>query len=128
MGTITAIYASVLALLYIWLSTRVIGYRRSNRISLGDKNDPELRQRIRAHSNCAEYAPIGVILLLLLELQGLPALAVHASGLCLLIGRAAHAIGLQPHPMNFGLRTIGMALTLTQLAGSALVLLAVALF
>lgn len=126
--SITPIYASLLALLYIWLATRVISYRRQNRISLGDNDDPELRQRIRTHANCAEYVPVGVILMLLLELQGAPDWVVHASGLCLLVGRISHAIGLQAHPMNFHQRTIGMALTLTQIGMSALLAIAIALF
>ena len=128
MGTITAIYASLLALLYIWLATRVIGYRRANKISLGDKGDPEMLQRMRAHSNCAEYAPIGLILLLLLELQGAPAWLVNVSGLSLFAGRLIHGIGLQPHPMNFRMRVFGMALTLTQIGTTALILLGSALF
>lgn len=128
MGSVTAIYASLLALLYAWLAVRVILYRRSNRISLGDNGDPEMRQRMRTHANCAEYAPIGVILLLLLELQGVPSWVAHASGLCLLAGRMLHAIGLQPHPMNFRQRTLGMALTLSQIIGTAIVLLLLSLF
>lgn len=106
----------------------MIGYRQSEKVSLGDNNDPELRQRIRAHSNCAEYSPVGVILLLLLELQGLPAWLVHLSGLSLFAGRLAHAVGLQPHPMNFRLRKSGMILTFGQIGASSLVLLATSLF
>jgi len=126
--TITAIYASLLAILYVWLAFRVIGYRQSAKVSLGDNNDPELRQRIRTHSNFAEYAPFGIALLLLLELQGLPVWLVHLSGLSLFAGRLAHAIGLQPHPMNFKLRKTGMLLTFGQLVGTALVLLATSIF
>lgn len=127
MGSITALYAGLLSLLYLWLAARVIFYRRAQKISLGDKGDPEMRQRMRTHANCAEYMPIGVILTLLLELQGLPGWAVHASGLVLLMGRLLHAIGLLGHPMNFKLRSLGMAMTLTQIATSALVLVISAL-
>lgn len=69
---VTPFYAGFLALLYIALSARVIKHRRSARISLGDGNDVALQQKIRVQSNCAEYAPIGIVLLLLAELQGAP--------------------------------------------------------
>lgn len=47
----------------------------------------------RVQGNCAEYAPIGLLLLALTEAQGAPSLAVHALGLMLLAGRILHFIG-----------------------------------
>ncbi|MFQ1702101.1 MAPEG family protein [Loktanella agnita] len=125
---ITAPYAAIVALLYLILTIRVIAYRRAKRISLGDKDDPAMRQRIRAHANCAEYAPIGIIMLALVELNGGAAWAVHLLGAMLLLGRIAHAAAFWRHPMNFKLRVAGMLLSMIMIALSAFWLLFAALF
>lgn len=123
MLTITPIYAALIALLFLLLSARVIRYRRANRLSLGDEGDRALLQRMRAQANCAEYAPIAVLLLVLLELQGWPVWVVHLAGLTLLAGRVAHGYGFSAHPQIMGLRAVGMVMTLTMIALSALFLL-----
>ena len=61
--SITPLYAGLIALLFIFLSYRVIKVRRGDRISLGDGENPDMAYRIRAQANCAEYAPLGLILL-----------------------------------------------------------------
>jgi uncharacterized membrane protein YecN with MAPEG domain len=63
--TIMLIYAALIALLYVALSWYVIAYHRANLISLGDTGDKALLKRIRAKANYAEYAPFGLILLLI---------------------------------------------------------------
>ena len=108
---ITPIYAALLTLLYLWLSYRVVQMRGATKVSLGDGGDRILDRRIRAHGNCAENAPIGVILLLLMELSGAPAMAVHGAGLMLLAGRVAHAAALSSPTPKFVLRAGGMGLT-----------------
>ena len=116
---ITPLYAGLLALLFLVLTFRVIGYRRSRRLNLGDHGDKEMLKRIRAHGNFAEYTPLGLLLLLLAELQGAPALALHLTGIALLAGRIAHAYGVSTSPQNYG-RQIGMLLTLGMIALTAL--------
>ena len=128
MLTATPLYAGLLALLYVMLSARVILYRRANGISLGDKGDPALLQLIRAQANCGEYAVIGLLLLLIADLQGAPAVALHVLGLALLAGRVAHAAGLWSHPQRTGLRVAGMALTLNMIGFTAIGLVLHALF
>ena len=117
--SVTPIYAAVLALLFVALSMRVIGLRFRRRVSLGDGGDAELMQRIRAQANCAEYAPFGVLLLLIAELTGAPVWALHLSGLCLLAGRLAHGVALSGR-MKFALRKTGMVLTFTSICLSAI--------
>jgi uncharacterized membrane protein YecN with MAPEG domain len=95
---ITSLYAGLLALLFLWLSARVIVYRRGNKISMGDHGDNSLLKRMRAQGNCAEYAPFGVLLLALVEMSGAPNVAVHLLGLMLLSGRALHAWGFSASP------------------------------
>lgn len=125
--TITPIYAALIAIIFLVLSFRVILYRRANRLSLGDSGDKNLLKRMRAQANCAEYAPLGLLLLLLSELQGAPGVALHLLGLALALGRLLHAIGFGSTPQNFMLRQIGMVLTLSVIALSAMGLLGHAL-
>lgn len=109
---ITALYAAALAALFLWLSIAVIRYRRHHKIGLGDSGDKGLLKRMRAQANCAEYAPLGIVLLLLVELQGAPWWLVHLTGLTLLVGRLAHGYGFSARPPIMALRVNGMLLTM----------------
>ncbi len=120
---ITGLYAGLLALLFLWLSARVILHRRGHRISLGDGGDPQFRSLIRAHGNWAEYAPLALVLMALLELGGGPAWGLHVLGLMLLGGRLAHAAALTRPGLNLAARTLGMSLTLLVIGAAALWLL-----
>ena len=126
--TVTPIYASLIALLFLVLSYRIIIYRRTQRLSLGDYGDKALLARMRAQANCAEYAPTGLILLLLVELQRAPGAAVHILGLMLLAGRLAHGYGFSKHPQIMNLRVAGTALTTLMIATCAVGLLLHSLF
>ncbi len=81
MISITPLYAGLIALLFVALSYRVITVRRGNKISLGDAGRSDMAYRIRAQANCAEYAPMGLILLAMAEMQGAPGWVVHILGL-----------------------------------------------
>ncbi len=118
--TITPVYAAVLALMYVALSVRVIGARRSARVALGDGGNPALLRRQRVHSNFAEYVPIALILMMLAEQQQMPAAIIHALGACLLAGRMIHAVGVSRHPEQLWQRVTGMSLTFTVLLAGAL--------
>ncbi|MGX9356692.1 MAPEG family protein [Roseobacteraceae bacterium S113] len=117
---ITALYAGTLVLLFLGLSIRVITYRRRNLIGLGDAGDKSLLKRMRAQANCAEYAPVGILVLAICELQGAPAIAVHLLGGTLLLGRGLHAFGFSASPPVMMMRVTGMLLTLLMLAAGAL--------
>lgn len=120
MIAITPIYASLVALLFVLLSLRVIAVRRRSRVPLGDGGDPILLRRLRAHGNFAEYAPLVIVLMALAELQGAVAIVLHMIGGLLLGGRLVHAFGVSQEPENYRLRVIGMALTFTALIMGAL--------
>lgn len=119
MMSITPVYAGLLALLLLWLSYRVVLGRRSHKVSVGDGENKDLRKRMRVQANCAEYAPIGIVLLALLELQGVASGLLHILGLALLAGRLMHAYGLGRTPQVVKLRVWGMYLTIGSLAVSA---------
>ena len=73
MPLITPLYAALAAVILIVLALRVIGARRSRRVAIGDGADEDLARRIRAHGNFAEYTPLALVLILLLELGRAPA-------------------------------------------------------
>ncbi|MGR3709556.1 MAG: MAPEG family protein [Alterinioella nitratireducens] len=116
---VTALYAGLIALLYLFLSYNVVLARRSQRVSVGDGGDKLVRKRMRTHANCAEYAPIGLILLMLVEMQGMPLWLVHVFGLILLAGRLSHAYGFGSTPQIVPLRKLGMYLTLLMIICTA---------
>jgi uncharacterized protein len=112
-------YAVPLVLLFIALSVRVILYRRGNRVALGDAGDRTLLMRIRAHGNCAEYAPLGLLLLLMAELSGGAPVGLHLAGFCLLIGRIVHSAHLSFLPTRYTLRVVATVLTFTSYLGAS---------
>lgn len=110
-GMITGLYAALIALLFIALSARVIAYRLTHRLGLGDHGDKSLMKRMRAQANCAEYAPFGLLLMALVEIQDPATSALHLIGLPLLFGRALHAYGFSASPPVLILRQAGIVLT-----------------
>ena len=115
---ITSIYASLAVLLIVRLSLSVIKLRRKNRIIVGDGGNEELQLAIRTHANALEYIPITLLLLLMLELNGAPAILIHLLGATLLIGRIIHSIGLPAKDIQK--RVLGMQITIYLLIGLAI--------
>jgi uncharacterized protein len=91
---ITAVYASLLAILYVVLSYRVAQRRMRFQVGLGTGQNTELERAVRIHGNFAEYVPFALLLLALFETGGGPAWAVHVAGAGLLVARGLHALGL----------------------------------
>jgi uncharacterized membrane protein YecN with MAPEG domain len=117
-------YAALLALLFIALSVRTLRLRATLRIAIGDGGDERLLRASRVHGNFAEYVPITLLISLLLELGGAPMPLVHAVGLCLLVGRVVHALGVSRSPEQLPIRVVGMVFTFSALGGGAFGLLA----
>jgi uncharacterized protein len=124
MALITPLYAAPIVLLFMYLSARVIRHRRSAKVAFGDQGDKDLLRLIRAQGNCAEYAPIGLLLLLMAELTAPAPLGLHIAGALLMIGRIVHGIGLAHFPRIIPARVVGILCTFT----SYLISLALALF
>jgi hypothetical protein len=121
---VTPLYAALLGLVFFVLSVRTIGLRRRVRVAIGDGGDAELLRAMRVHANFAEYVPLALLLLMMFEWQGGPALLVHALGLALLAGRLSHALGVSRAREEFKYRVFGMSMTFTAIVGAALGLLA----
>jgi len=81
---------------------------------------------MRVHANFAEYVPLALILIFLVETSVTSGLFVHALGAALLIARLSHAYGVSQQPENFRFRIFGMATTFTVLLTCAGYLLVVA--
>lgn len=109
---VTPLYAALLALWFTVLSLHVIRCRREARVSLGDGGNGRLQRAIRAQANFAEYVPIALILLLVIELSRYSIYLVHVIGLALVVARLLHGYALAFRPsFRFG-RSCGAAITL----------------
>ncbi|SMX33726.1 MAPEG family protein [Actibacterium lipolyticum] len=128
MISVTPLYAGLIGLLFVFLSARVVVVRREKQVSIGDGDQSELSKRIRVQGNCAEYAPLALILMGMAELQGAPHWVVHLLGLMLLGGRILHPIGLGATPQKMNARIVGMVLTFLMIIIAALANIGHALF
>lgn len=90
----TALFAAILALIYLFLSVNVIRNRVRHGVALGDGDQSEVKQAIRAHGNFIEYTPFFLIMLLLLESLNAPHLLLLALGALFVLGRCLHAYSL----------------------------------
>jgi uncharacterized protein len=124
--SITAAYLGVLALLYAVLGVQVSRLRRGHKVLFGDGGNIKLRSAIRAHANFAEYVPIIVLMVALLEMSGLPAVRVHLLMAALLVARLLHPLGMYVGPRSWQFsvcRVGGIGLTVVVLIGAAMLLL-----
>ncbi|EPF7751219.1 MAPEG family protein [Vibrio parahaemolyticus] len=106
---ITALYASILALLLVWLAFQVIKQRRLNKVAYADGGVETLQIARSAQSNASEYIPITLILMALLEFNGTAPIWIHLTGIIFVIGRIIHARGILQE--SFKGRVKGMQLT-----------------
>ncbi|MFM9992245.1 MAG: MAPEG family protein [Burkholderiaceae bacterium] len=113
------IYAALLAFFYVYLSARTIGVRRKAKISIGDGGDDEMLRAIRMHANFSEYAPITLILLAFVDLQGGPIWLLHSLGVLFVIARLSNAYGIRSVQAPGKFRVAGMVGTFTTIAVSA---------
>ncbi|MBX9684083.1 MAG: MAPEG family protein [Hyphomicrobium sp.] len=121
---ITALYAALLTPLLIFLSVRVIKARRGASVAIGDGGNPALMRAMRVQANFTEYVPLALILMALAESLQSPALALHALGVALVVGRSIHAYGVSQVSETINIRVAGMVTTFTVLGCLALLCLA----
>jgi uncharacterized membrane protein YecN with MAPEG domain len=111
---VTPLYAGLLTLWFIVLSARVLGFRRQG-ISFGDGGNPKVLRVVRGHANFAEYVPLALLLMAILELSRFSIYILHALGITLVIARLLHGYALSfTEHFQFG-RVGGAALTLAVL-------------
>lgn len=91
---ITGLYASILALIVIWLCYQVVVFRRRQRVDIGDGGDATGIRHIRAQQNAVEYIPLAMILFAVYELNGGNPWMLHGMGVALVFARLIHPGGL----------------------------------
>lgn len=89
---LTAFYAGLCALLFMWQTFRVIILRTKRERLFGDGGDKELFREIRGQANSAEQMPLILLMLGLAEMLGAPAVAVHVLGAVFFVARVIHAL------------------------------------
>ena len=121
MGSITALYGGILALIVIALAINVTVHRVKLQVPLGDGGNAQMRRMIRLHGNAAEYIPLAVALMLIYEINGGWRTALQIIGVALVAGRLLQTAGMWGTEMpGFGR---GTGQTLTWLAIAALAVL-----
>jgi hypothetical protein len=93
---VTALYGALCAIFYVAISINVTRNRAKVQVFLEpDKAVPEVLHRAaRAQGNATEHLPLALFLLLILELSGAGAMALHIIGGLLLLVRVSHAFGV----------------------------------
>ena len=107
MPAITALYAGLLGLLSLAVAYPAGSLRGKLNVSVGDGGNPELCLAMRRHANFAEWVPITLILIALLELNGVSHTAIHVLGAALVVVRICHALGLKVDNMKSPARFVG---------------------
>lgn len=120
---VSLFYTGLLGLFFFALSVRTLLQRRRLQVGIGDGGHAELQRAIRVHANCAEYVPLTLLILALLDLSGSPDGLIHAFGICLVAGRLSHAFGVRQVREDLRYRVFGMAMTFTALVGGSVALL-----
>jgi len=104
---ITLLYTSLTTILAIFLAFRVGVSRGKTNTLLGEGDSSELLQSIRSHGNLMEHAPIALVLLLLLELQGVTDWKLHLLGSSFFLCRILHAYGISISRESTPYRLVG---------------------
>lgn len=115
---ITALTTVALALLLVFLSLMTIRLRLKHGVPFGDAGQHSLTSAVRAHGNLTEYAPIGILLIGLLESYGAAHNALGFTAIAFVVARLLNAWGLFSPPGPAPLpRKIGIVATLAILLG-----------
>ncbi|SFR47693.1 hypothetical protein SAMN04488073_1868 [Marinobacter gudaonensis] len=121
---VTGVFAAVTGILLLVLSIQVVKFRLKYRKGMGVTDDRDFEAAVRAHANLVEYAPLGLIMLAIAELNGVASGLIYWTGMALVVGRILHAWGMingrgGPHKA----RMIGIVLTWLAILATAIFLL-----
>ena len=117
---ITAFYASLLAIIFVMLSVRVIAVRRAEKIGVGDGGNNILMRRMRVQANFSEYVPMALLLMALAESVHTDRIIMHILGIALFCARCLHAYGMSQPKEDFRFRVTGVATTFVVIVAAAL--------
>ena len=124
---ITALYTALFLLLMLALAANVVRWRMKAHVSLGDGGNKDLTAAVRCHGNAAEYVPLVLVGMGLLEMLGTSNMAIHLYGGLFLRGRLAHPLGLSQRKKVNILRQLGIVISWGVMLALAIHLLSKAL-
>lgn len=109
---VAALYIGISALMLLALSLNVGRQRsRTNTFALGSLGDAKLAGAVRAHGNFIEYAPIVLLMILVLALMKASVILLHVLGIVFVVARIIHVAGMMNETQPNLLRNIGIGLT-----------------
>lgn len=121
---VTGVFAAVIGILLLVLSGQVVKFRLKYKKGMGVNDDHDFQAAVRAHANLVEYAPLGLIMLAIAELNGAASGFVYWAGMALVVGRLLHAWGMiNGHGELHKARAIGIVLTWLSILAAAVLLL-----
>lgn len=121
---VTAVFAAVLGILMLVLSVQVVKYRLKYNKGIGVTEDRHFQVAVRTHANLVEYAPLGLIMLGIAELNGVASGLIYWTGMALVAGRILHAWGMfNGKGETHKARALGMILTWLAILVAAILLL-----
>lgn len=112
---ITLLYAGMAGLLLVILSFNVM-HNWVRVTGQGMETDRSMRRAEKLLSGFAEYVPLGLVLLALIEMKNVHPALLHGLGTSLVFGRVLHAYGSNDIPGAGLLRFVGAQLTFLMLA------------
>jgi len=112
----TALYAGILGIMYLFLSGRIMLWRFSSGVLSGPGEDGRMLGAQRAQGNFFEYVPMALVLLILVDFSMADDRWIHGLGGGLVAGRFLHALGMyRTTGISFG-RRVGTGLTVMVMA------------
>lgn len=115
---VTLLYGGLNALLVTILGIQVSRLRGAHWVGVEKPIPSEMIRPVRAHGNAVEWVPLGLVLLLVIELSGAGSrFTLHLAGGTLLLGRVLHAAGFYGKNK---LSVVGAALTYLDLLAMAI--------
>lgn len=123
---VTLVLAGAAAIYLVLISFPIANRRRATQLSAGDGGDEKFNRLIRAQANFAEYTPLAIIVIGLVEVNGFAQLFVCGLAAAFAAGRLLHLVGMLGPVLPA--RALGMVLTFGVLlvGGGALVWRAIA--
>ncbi|MBM3518174.1 MAG: glutathione metabolism protein [Alphaproteobacteria bacterium] len=118
----TALYASLLAVVWVFTSARVSMIRNKEKVPFGDGGKETVLHRVRAFASNAEYVPYALLLLGLAEYTGTASWYVHVAGIVLVVARVVHSYAINEGHARSPFRILGSVATNTVILATAGVL------
>jgi uncharacterized membrane protein YecN with MAPEG domain len=118
--------AAAAAIINLWLGIRIGQLRHQHGVSIGDGGNEQLQRRMRAQLNFAEHVPVVLVLLGLIEATGKGGQWLAPVGAIYMLGRVAHALGMDGGSLEKG-RMVGTLLNMLITLGLAVMAVLIAL-